>query len=85
MRTISIAAIVVTFNRKKQLLECLNGLINQTRTLNAIFIIDNSSSDGTEMELYNNDYIKEIPTQKEKDIFKTERLLQSSSKKNIFL
>jgi GT2 family glycosyltransferase len=81
MRTISIAAIVVTFNRKKQLLECLNGLINQTRTLNAIFIIDNSSRDGTEMELYNNDYIKEIPTQKESGIFKTETLLPSPSKK----
>jgi GT2 family glycosyltransferase len=75
MKIISIAAIVVTFNRKNKLLECLNGLINQTRALDTIFIVDNSSSDGTEMELYNNGYIKEIPTQKEKIIFKTETFL----------
>lgn len=81
MRSISIAAIVVTFNRKKKLLDCLNGLINQTRALDTIFIVDNSSSDGTEMELYHNNYIKVAPTQKEKEIFKTETLLQIPSKK----
>ena len=57
MKTVSIAAIIVTFNRKKKLLECLNGLINQTQHLDTIFIVDNSSTDGTEMELYHHDYI----------------------------
>jgi GT2 family glycosyltransferase len=42
-----IAANVVTFNRKELLDECLNGLLNQTIPLDAIYIIDNASSDGT--------------------------------------
>ncbi len=42
-----ICAVVVTFNRKKLLLECINALRSQTRPLEAIYIIDNSSSDGT--------------------------------------
>lgn len=81
MKTVSIAAIIVTFNRKKKLLECLNGLINQTQHLDTIFIVDNSSTDGTEMELYHHDYIKELPTQIQKDVFKTETTLHDSKKK----
>lgn len=43
----SVAAIVVTFNRKELLLECLRGLENQTPKVSKVFIIDNNSSDGT--------------------------------------
>lgn len=43
----SVAAIVVTFNRKELLLECLKGLENQTYQISKVFIIDNNSSDGT--------------------------------------
>lgn len=42
-----IAAIVVTFNRKDLLQECLEALLNQTRKLDAIIVIDNHSNDGT--------------------------------------
>ncbi len=41
------AAVVVTFNRKQLLLECLQALKKQTRPLDRIFVIDNASSDGT--------------------------------------
>ncbi len=45
---ISIAAVVVTYNRKKLLKECLDGLLSQSRPLDEIIILDNASSDGTE-------------------------------------
>ena len=47
--SISICAVVVTFNRKALLAECLTALSNQTRRLNEIIVIDNASSDGTEV------------------------------------
>jgi rhamnopyranosyl-N-acetylglucosaminyl-diphospho-decaprenol beta-1,3/1,4-galactofuranosyltransferase len=43
----SVAAVLVTFNRKKLLMECLNGLLSQTVALDRIYIIDNASTDGT--------------------------------------
>jgi rhamnopyranosyl-N-acetylglucosaminyl-diphospho-decaprenol beta-1,3/1,4-galactofuranosyltransferase len=42
-----IAAVVVTYNRKQLLGECLKALLNQTYPLDAIYIIDNASTDGT--------------------------------------
>lgn len=42
-----IAAIVVTYNRKDIVGECLNAILNQTRPVDAIYIIDNASIDGT--------------------------------------
>ena len=42
-----ICAVVVTFNRKELLLECLDALLKQTYPLNRIYLIDNDSSDGT--------------------------------------
>ncbi|OGW13347.1 MAG: hypothetical protein A3G93_07860 [Nitrospinae bacterium RIFCSPLOWO2_12_FULL_45_22] len=44
----TICAVVVTFNRKKLLGECLDTLLVQRRPLDSIIIIDNDSSDGTE-------------------------------------
>lgn len=42
-----IAAVVVTFNRKTLLKECLDALLAQTTPLDKILVIDNASSDGT--------------------------------------
>lgn len=42
-----IAAIVVTYNRKELAGVCLDAIINQTRPVDAIYIIDNASVDGT--------------------------------------
>ena len=43
-----ICAVVVTYNRKALLDECLTALKNQTRPLEEIIVIDNASTDGTE-------------------------------------
>lgn len=43
----NIAAIIVTFNRKSLLNECVTGVINQTLKPTKIYIIDNASTDGT--------------------------------------
>lgn len=43
----SIAAVVVTYNRVELLLECIAGLLAQTRPLDHILLIDNASTDGT--------------------------------------
>jgi GT2 family glycosyltransferase len=42
-----VAALVVTFNRKILLLDCLTALLGQTRPVNRIFLVDNASTDGT--------------------------------------
>jgi GT2 family glycosyltransferase len=42
-----IAAIVVTFNRKNLLDNCLQAILKQTKPLDSIIIIDNASTDGT--------------------------------------
>ena len=41
----TVCAIVVTFNRKELLIDCLDSLREQTRPLDAIYIIDNASTD----------------------------------------
>ena len=43
----TIAAVVVTYNRKKLLHECLDGILAQTRPVQGIILIDNASTDGT--------------------------------------
>lgn len=43
-----ICGVVVTYNRKALLEECLTALLNQTRHLDEIIVIDNASSDGTD-------------------------------------
>lgn len=61
----TICAVIVTFNRKELLLNCLNALKQQTHTLDHIVVIDNASSDGTTDFLLknnwkNNDYFTYI-------------------------
>lgn len=43
----TVAAIVVTYNRKALLPECLEGLLKQTAAIEKILIFDNASTDGT--------------------------------------
>lgn len=47
-RAEKIATVVVTFNRKALLRECLEALQAQTRPIDEIMVIDNASTDGTE-------------------------------------
>lgn len=55
-----VAAVIVTYNRKKLLEECLKSVINQTYSLNEIIVIDNNSSDGTYEYLKEKDILKKI-------------------------
>lgn len=66
-----ISAIIVTYNRKKLLLECINSVLKQTILPDAILVVDNFSNDGTEEELYINGYIKELPPKDISKIFET--------------
>jgi len=43
----TVCAVVVTYNRRTLLADCLLGLKAQTRPLDAVLVIDNASSDGT--------------------------------------
>lgn len=42
-----ITAVVVTYNRKELLIECIDALVNQTLELEKIIIVNNNSNDGT--------------------------------------
>jgi rhamnopyranosyl-N-acetylglucosaminyl-diphospho-decaprenol beta-1,3/1,4-galactofuranosyltransferase len=53
------AAVVVAFNRKELLAECLDGLMRQSLPLDAIYVIDNASTDGTNSYLQEKGYLDE--------------------------
>jgi len=56
-----VCAVVVTYNRKNLLIECLEALRKQTRPLQGIYIVDNASTDGTPELLKEKGYIRELP------------------------
>lgn len=47
----SVAAVVVTYNRKEELLKNLRAVLGQTHLVDRYYIIDNHGSDGTEVML----------------------------------
>lgn len=53
-----VSAVVVTFNRKEMLLECLEGLLKQTRPVDEIVLINNASTDGTSELLKESGYLE---------------------------
>jgi GT2 family glycosyltransferase len=53
----TVAAVVVTYNRARLLLECLAALLNQTRPVDRIVLIDNASTDGTAEILREHHYL----------------------------
>ncbi|MEW6162060.1 MAG: glycosyltransferase family 2 protein [Nitrospirota bacterium] len=57
-----IAANIPTYNRKQLLGECLDALLNQTYPLDAIYIIDNASTDGTPEFLLERGFINVLLT-----------------------
>lgn len=56
-----IAAVIVTYNRKRLLGENIKMLLKQTRTFDQIFIIDNCSTDGTAEYLQENGWKNRKP------------------------
>lgn len=55
-RNYNIAAIVVTYNRKDCMINCMNALCSQSYLPTTIYIVDNASTDGTREKLENTGY-----------------------------
>lgn len=53
----SVAAVVVTYNRKHLLVECLDALLAQSVRLDKIYVVDNASTDGTRDLLRTRNYL----------------------------
>lgn len=53
----NIVAVVVTYNRKILLKECIDAILNQTKPITKLIIIDNNSTDGTYEMLENENYL----------------------------
>lgn len=53
---VDVVAIVVTYNRKTMLIECINAIINQTMQCD-IIVVDNASTDGTKEFFQHSDII----------------------------
>jgi len=53
----SVAAIVVTYNRKELLGSCLHAILAQTRSCDRVFVIDNASTDGTQDFLFEHGFL----------------------------
>ncbi|GBF79193.1 glycosyltransferase [Aphanothece sacrum] len=56
--TETIAAIIVTFNRKYLLIQCLEAVLYQSRIPDQIIVIDNASTDGTPESLKESGYLE---------------------------
>ena len=51
-----ICAVVVTFNRKELLINCLDAINQQTYKPHTVLIVDNASTDGTKDFVKENEY-----------------------------
>lgn len=56
----TVAAVIVTYNRKKLLLKNLEACLKQKYKINSIIIVDNHSTDNTKEYIYNNLYDTDI-------------------------
>ena len=55
-----IAAVIVTYNRKELLLECLDAVFRQTYPVDTVLVIDNNSTDGTKDSLAESGFLQKI-------------------------
>ena len=55
------AAVVVTYNRKLELISALEAIFNQSELPKKLFIIDNKSTDGTPQHLLDNNVLSALP------------------------
>ena len=53
-----IAAVIVAYNRKEFLIECIDSLLTQSKKLDKVFIVDNNSTDGTQELLKETGYME---------------------------
>jgi GT2 family glycosyltransferase len=73
----SVCAVVVTYNRIELLLECLEALKKQTRPIQGIYLIDNTSTDGTPELLLEKGYICELPPQNLEEPWEKDFIIQN--------
>lgn len=52
-----VQAVIVTYNRKEMLLECIESVLGQTVSMEKVIVVDNCSTDGTEGYLRERGYI----------------------------
>ncbi len=71
----TVCAVVVTYNRKNLLIECLEAIRKQTRPVQGIYLIDNASEDGTPELLLEKGYISELPPQNIKEPWEMEFII----------
>jgi rhamnopyranosyl-N-acetylglucosaminyl-diphospho-decaprenol beta-1,3/1,4-galactofuranosyltransferase len=76
-----ICAVVVTYNRKELLLECLEAIRLQTKPIDSIYIIDNASIDATPEVLLENKYITELPPQNIPEPWEKEFVIENLTNK----
>ncbi|HNS25876.1 MAG TPA: glycosyltransferase, partial [Methanobacteriaceae archaeon] len=57
----TVCAVVVTYNRRELLIECLDALRNQTRPVDAVYLVDNASTDDTPELLLEKGYLDLVP------------------------
>ncbi len=57
----SVCAVVVTYNRKDLLLECLEGLASQRHRLSSVVLVDNASTDGTTEAVASSELVDRLP------------------------
>lgn len=57
MNNFKVCAVVVTYNRKDLLEQCVKAILGQTHKVFKLVIIDNASTDGTRSMLVQNDYM----------------------------
>ncbi len=57
----TVAAVVVTYNRKELLVECLDALLGQDPPIDAIILVDNQSMPDTPLLLKEKGFLKELP------------------------
>jgi len=63
MRSVNdkVGTVIVTYNRKFSLINCLEKVINQTYLPDVVYVIDNFSTDGSPELLKEKGYIDDIP------------------------
>jgi rhamnopyranosyl-N-acetylglucosaminyl-diphospho-decaprenol beta-1,3/1,4-galactofuranosyltransferase len=67
MENFTIGAGIVTYNRKKLFIECFNSLLNQSYSLDFLYIFDNASNDGTSEWI--NDFLRSYKSNKPQIIY----------------
>jgi rhamnopyranosyl-N-acetylglucosaminyl-diphospho-decaprenol beta-1,3/1,4-galactofuranosyltransferase len=57
---VSVAAVVLTYNRKELVKKCLQGILRQSQAVDAIVLVDNCSIDGTRDALRDEGYFSDL-------------------------